>query len=88
MKIINKTPHPVTILDIDNNVVNEFLPEGDRMRNDLLFPYDIVRDESGTIIGCRSLGRTRFHDGTTLREWGESGERKSDPLRKAKATAE
>jgi hypothetical protein len=105
-KIINMTPHPVHIVDDENNVVNTFdksetmirlsqtveksepvcgipttvtkfgepqglpefkagtfyivsqlvksaLPE----RSDLLVPAEVVRDKSGNIIGCKSLGR-------------------------------
>lgn len=41
-------------------------------RGDLLFPADEVRDESGRIIGCRTLGRFVAHgharDGRA-REW-------------------
>lgn len=105
MKIKNLTPHPVNILDADNNEITHFesaglvrlkmsvesvgshagipltktvfgepeglpgvkagtllivsqliksaLPE----RTDLVVPADVVRDKTGNIIGCRSLGR-------------------------------
>ena len=103
-RIINKTPHPVVILDEENKVVaslptkglirlestmvnvgecngtritrTEFgapegLPQeeaGTRyvvsqivksalpQRADLLVPAEVVRDEAGNIVGCRSLG--------------------------------
>ncbi len=102
--IINKTPHDVTIVDYNNNIINtmkssgqirlaaitkkvgtinnvpisktefgepEGLPEfkKDRYyivsqlvkkalpnRTDLLVPAELVRDDNGNIIGCRSLG--------------------------------
>ena len=105
MKIENRTPHPVNILDENNNEIARFesagqirltavvvaaepidgiptsrtefgapegLPEYNGgtyyivsqlvksalpNRGDLLVPAEVVRDESGTIIGCRSLGR-------------------------------
>ncbi len=106
--IINKTPHPVNIVNAQNEVIRTFpaclkdklirlkadvkqvgeidgvpvsstefgSPEGlpkerndvyyivsqlvasacfDRM--DLLVPAEVVRDENGQIVGCRSLGR-------------------------------
>ena len=38
---------------IVSQLVKSALPE----RADLLVPAEVVRDESGNIIGCRSLGR-------------------------------
>lgn len=105
--IINKTPHPVNIVDGNGNVVKTYpkgeslirlsvttipaasLPDGTPTsktvfgdpeglpeykdgtyyivsqlvksalpdRKDLLVPAEVVRDEAGTIIGCKSLGR-------------------------------
>ena len=103
-RIVNKTPHPVVILDEENKVIAslpsegvirlasttvdagncagfrltrtvfgkpEGLPEkeaGTRyvvsqliksalpQRADLLVPAEVVRDEAGNIVGCRSLG--------------------------------
>jgi len=106
--IINKTPHPVTIVGEENVIVHTFpacpreelirlksetvpaeaingvatsrtvfgeatgLPEfregiyyvvsqmvksAKADRSDLLVPAEVVRDENGQIIGCRSLGR-------------------------------
>ena len=106
--VINKTPHPVNIVDAEGNVVRTFpmcprdelvrlsvntVPAEDldgvptsrtefgeplclpdfagevyyivsqlvksalADRSDLLVPAEVVRDESGRIIGCRSLGR-------------------------------
>ncbi len=104
---MNMTPHEVTILDADNNVIRripasgklirlqsktvstghyndvpltktefgdpEGLPERQvpgtyyivsqlvksacTSRHDLLVPAEVVRNESGNIIGCRSLGQ-------------------------------
>jgi len=103
MKIINKTPHPVVIVDgptfpacpkdelirlasttvpaesiegiptsqtvfgepeglppaipgtffIVSQIVRSACPD----RDDLLVPAEVVRDDTGTIVGCRSLGR-------------------------------
>ena len=106
--IINKTPHPVTLVGEENTVIRTFpacpreelirlkantvpdepidgvatsrtvfgeatgLPEFQEGvcyivsqmvknalagRSDLLVPAEVVRDENGQIIGCRSLGR-------------------------------
>ena len=106
--IINKTPHPIHIVDADGAVVRTFpacpaedlirlraetvpceeldgvptsrtefgeatgLPDYEEgvyyvvsqlvksakaSRSDLLVPAEVVRDENGQIIGCRSLGR-------------------------------
>ncbi|MFP4017957.1 MAG: hypothetical protein ACLFUH_01800 [Bacteroidales bacterium] len=106
-QIINKTPHPVVILDDENNVIQIFESQGtirlssrteriDQFGNipiskteygepeglpdivpetlytyyivsqlvknalpnrpDLLVPAEVVRDEKGNIIGCKSLG--------------------------------
>lgn len=103
--LINKTPHPIHILDDNNNIVKSITSYGSiRLstetvdagftvddvkitktvfgksnglpeynigtfyivsqlvknaypdREDLLVPSDVVRDDSGNIIGCRSLG--------------------------------
>ena len=104
--LVNRTPHPVTIVDDDNNIIRvievsglppirlkssivstgdvdgvklsktvfgqaENLPEKEDgvyhivsqlvknacpNRDDLLVPAEVVRDENGNIIGCRSLG--------------------------------
>lgn len=105
MNIINCTPHPVTIVDADGNVVRiiesngkpirlaartvpagefdgipltrtEFgepvnLPDPEEgtllivsqivknalpWRSDLVVPAEVVRDDKGQIVGCRSLG--------------------------------
>ena len=105
--IINKTPHPVTILDINLvKVLKNFPVEGEPVRlavstqpcpeidgfrttktifgepeslpdkkegvfyivsqlvknalperDDLLVPAEVVRDETGRILGCKSFGR-------------------------------
>jgi hypothetical protein len=106
--IINKTPHPIHIVDAEGNVIQTFpmcpveelirlkiatvpdvcldgvptsrtefgepigLPEfqdgvfyvvsvlvknARPTRSDLLVPAELLRDEGGQIIGCRSLGR-------------------------------
>ena len=103
--IINKTPHPIHILDDENNTIMTFESSGSiRLkastvdagftvddikitktvfgepeglpeyklglfyivsqlvksalpnREDLLVPAEVVRDDNGNIIGCRSLG--------------------------------
>ena len=106
MCVINMTPHPINVVDDNNNVVVTYpasgslirlksstvrcgsLPDGTPKsktvfgepeglparqegtwllvsqlvktacsdRDDLLVPAEVVRDENGTIIGCRSLG--------------------------------
>lgn len=104
-KLLNFTPHPVTIVDDENNVIKtiqssglirlkastvktgieidnvvittthfgepEGLPEYEEgvfyivsqlvksaltERKDLLVPAEVVRDEKGNILGCKSLG--------------------------------
>lgn len=107
MKVVNKTPHKVVIVDENNNIVKiynpdtttirlavktvpgEPLPDGTPTsttqfgqaeglpeyhpeiyyivsqlvknalpdRKDLLVPAEVVRDQDGNIIGCKSLGR-------------------------------
>jgi len=105
MEIINKTPHPVLIVDQDGLEQDRFESQGQvrlatrieagepidgipttktvfgeaeglpapqsgtyyivsqmirsalPSREDLLVPAEVVRDSSGAIIGCRSLGR-------------------------------
>ena len=106
MQLINMTPHPITIVDGENNIIKsipfsgnqirlkvstetlpetifgvpisktifgepEGLPEYNKEtyyivsqlvksalpnRTDLLVPAEVVRDNNGNIIGCRSLG--------------------------------
>ena len=105
-KIINMTPHPVNILDEENNeiatipasgklirlksnivrdgeigeipisktvfgdpeglperntgiyyIVSQLVKSACSGRDDLLVPAEVVRNEDGNIIGCRSLGR-------------------------------
>ena len=43
-------PEPYTFL-----IVSRLVLEANKDREDLLVPNDIVRDESGNIIGCRSF---------------------------------
>lgn len=108
MNIINKTPHPIHVLDKEGNevitlplcqqedlirlgmkvvpaepigavptsrteygepvglpeyqdgiyyVVSALVKSALPHRSDLLVPAEVVRDQSGNIIGCRSLGR-------------------------------
>jgi len=107
MKIINKTPHPINIVNENNEIITVYpksdslirlgmqtiqcdpLPDGTPTsrtqygnaeglpeysegtfyivsqliksalpeRTDLLVPAEVVRDETGNIIGCKSLGR-------------------------------
>lgn len=107
-KIVNKTSHPITILDEENEVITRFGPAPAGMqarlksittkiaeidgipisktkygilegipepqedvyyivsqlvknhlpnRHDLLVPAEVVRNERGHIVGCRSLGK-------------------------------
>jgi len=106
IQFINCTPHPITLLDADNNVAIT-LPKGDVVprlsqttkqvdvvngvsitetqfgatqdlpdaqdgvllivsrlilsanphRNDLVVPNELVRDDNGNIVGCKSLAR-------------------------------
>ena len=37
-------------------IVSRLVAEASPKRDDLVFPFGLVRDESGTVIGCRSLG--------------------------------
>lgn len=46
--LVNLTPHPVNLYG--NNAVEDG-------RDDLLAPYVEVRNEAGTVIGCRYLQR-------------------------------
>ena len=45
-------PEPNTLL-IVSRVIAEARPD----RTDLLVPYDLVRDEAGRVVACRSLAR-------------------------------
>lgn len=45
-------PEPETIYVV-SSIVAQRVPE----RNDVYIPNESVRDESGRIIGCRSLGK-------------------------------
>lgn len=45
-------PKPGTLFVV-SRVIAEACPE----RTDLLVPYDLVRDETGRVIACRSLAR-------------------------------
>ena len=106
MEIINKTPHPVNIVNDENNLIHTF-PKAEQLirlkmvtvavdsiggipttitrfgepeglpnqqegvfyivsqlvknalpkRDDLLVPAEVVRDNQGNIVGCKSLGR-------------------------------
>lgn len=38
-------------------VVSQMVAQAYPERDDLLFPYDIIRNEDGTIFGCKSLAR-------------------------------
>lgn len=107
MNIINKTPHPINIVDADGNILRTYvktdepirlavtvekdsmLPDGTQItktnfgeaenlpyfredtcyivsqlvknalpnRGDLFVPAEVVRDKTGNIIGCKSLGK-------------------------------
>lgn len=46
-------PQTDNVFFIVSQLVKSALPE----RTDLLVPAEVVRDESGRIVGCRSLGR-------------------------------
>lgn len=37
-------------------IVSRLVAEAARDRDDLVFPFELVRDESGTVVGCGSLG--------------------------------
>ena len=37
-------------------IVSRLVAEAARDRDDLVFPFELVRDNSGTIVGCGSLG--------------------------------
>ena len=39
-------------------IVSRMVAEHTAGRDDLVFPDDLVRDESGAVTGCRRLGRT------------------------------
>jgi hypothetical protein len=45
-------PAPGTLL-----LVSRIVAEAARGRTDLVVPYDLIRDDAGRVIGCRSLGR-------------------------------
>lgn len=51
-------PYQEGVYYIVSNVIQWAYPE----RKDLLIPLDLVRDTSGNIIGCRSLGYANFMD--------------------------
>ena len=38
-------------------IVSRMILEANKDRNDLLVPNELVRDEAGVIIGCKSLSR-------------------------------
>lgn len=38
-------------------IVSQLVKSACRDRRDLLVPSDVVRDDEGNIVGCRSLGR-------------------------------
>lgn len=39
-------------------IVSMLVAQSEKHRNDLYFPNDVVRDDKGNIIGCRSLSQT------------------------------
>jgi hypothetical protein len=38
-------------------VVSQMVAQASPERDDLLFPYDVIRNEDGTIFGCKSLAK-------------------------------
>ena len=41
-------------------IVSKMVADNFPKRSDLVFPYDVVRDDEGNIIGCKSFGRTYY----------------------------
>lgn len=51
--VVGLPPEDGEAMFVVSRVVAQAAPE----RRDLLFPLDLLRDESGTVMGCRRLGR-------------------------------